>query len=85
MPGWQDQGDDEHEPTGELETMAQTARERLELAGQEHQKARDELARARDELRQAVLASLDEGMGESMAARLAGVDRMTVRSWAGKR
>lgn len=62
-----------------------SAREALELAAQQHAGAREALAEAREALREAVLASLAEGMPESQAARLAGVDRMTVRSWAGKR
>lgn len=60
-------------------------RERLERAARAHIDARAELARARDELREAVLGSLAEGMTESQAARLANVDRQTVRAWAGKK
>lgn len=36
-------------------------------------------------LRAAVLRALEEGRAEAEVARTAGVDRMTVRSWAGKR
>lgn len=40
---------------------------------------------ARHALRDAVVAAVADGMSEAEAARLAGVDRMTVRSWLGKR
>ena len=44
------------------------------------------LARARAEARAAVVVSVTlGGMSEAEAARAAGVDRMTVRSWLGKR
>lgn len=50
---------------------------------------RDAAKRAFDEataiLRAAVLRALDEGRAEAEVARTAGVDRMTVRAWAGKR
>lgn len=45
-----------------------------------------DLARAREEARAAVVVSVTlGGMSESEAARAAGVDRMTVRKWLGKR
>lgn len=44
------------------------------------------LARVREEARAAVVVSVTlGGMSESEAARAAGVDRMTVRKWLGKR
>lgn len=39
---------------------------------------------ARRALRAAVTVLVEEGMSESEAARMAGVTRMTVRSWMGK-
>ena len=39
---------------------------------------------ARDELRREVRHVVAAGMSESEAARLAGVSRLTVRSWLGK-
>jgi DNA invertase Pin-like site-specific DNA recombinase len=42
--------------------------------------------RATEEVRQAVLAALRDGsVSEHEAARVTGVDRMTIRAWLGKR
>ncbi len=52
-------------------------------------RVRSEARRALDEkttiLRAAVLRALEDGRAEAEVAREAGVDRMTVREWAGKR
>lgn len=43
-------------------------------------------AQLREEVRAAVVLACDDGsISEAAAARLAGVDRMTIRSWRGKR
>lgn len=46
--------------------------------------AQGELLYRREKLRQAVNAAIHAGMTETEAAWLAGVTRMTVRSWRGK-
>lgn len=47
--------------------------------------ARDAEIDLRQQLTAAVVTAVGQGMAESEAARRAGVDRMTVRKWAGKR
>lgn len=47
--------------------------------------ARDAEIDLRQQLCAAVVSAVAGGMSESEASRLAGVDRMTVRSWLGKR
>lgn len=47
--------------------------------------ARDAEIDLRQQLAAAIVTAVQDGMSESEAARLAGVDRMTVRSWLGKR
>lgn len=47
--------------------------------------ARDAEVDLRQQLAAAIIAAVEDGMSESEAARLAGVDRMTVRSYLGKR
>lgn len=49
------------------------------------QKARDELARTTELARAAAHRMTDMGISEAETARQLGVDRMTVRSWLGKR
>lgn len=58
-------------------TLEQLAVRRAELRG--------ELADVFELLRVAALEKLAEGSNESEVARAAGVDRMTVRKWQGKR
>lgn len=47
--------------------------------------AQDDRDYAFESLSEAVLEAMDSGMPEQVAARAAGVDRMTVRRWGGKR
>lgn len=47
--------------------------------------ARDAEVDLRQQLAAAVVTAVEAGMSESETARLAGVDRMTVRGWLGKR
>ena len=47
--------------------------------------ARGELAYRTEKAREGGLAALDAGESESAVAKALGVDRMTVRKWAGKR
>ena len=54
-------------------------------AARELQRARAAQARAMDKVRWAVVQAVMDGMTEAEAARIAGVDRMTVRKWLGKR
>lgn len=43
-------------------------------------------AQLREEVREAIVLACDDGsITEAAAARLAGVDRMTIRAWRGKR
>lgn len=46
--------------------------------------ARTNLAKVTEQVRAAVLEELAAGQPEAAVARRAGVDRMTVRRWAGK-
>lgn len=57
----------------------------LELAGAKLRRARSALAQALEEAELAGLQALAEGEPEASVARRLGVDRMTVRKWAGKR
>lgn len=57
----------------------------LEQAGARLRRARAELAKSIEEAERAGLQALAEGESESAVARTLGVDRMTVRKWAGKR
>lgn len=57
----------------------------LERAGAKLARARNALMKATEDARRAALLALGEGVPEAMVARLLGVDRMTVRKWAGKR
>lgn len=59
-----------------------TALERAARAYSKAQAARDE---ARDALADAVRHAAADGMAEAEIARVAGVNRMTVRAWLGKR
>ncbi len=57
----------------------------LERAGARLAAARTEQAAALQEAERAALDALADGISESAVARTLGVDRMTVRKWAGKR
>ncbi len=61
------------------------AEQDLIRSGQRRQRARKKANEANAETRELVLAALAEGWEEAAAARLAQVDRMTVRKWQGKR
>jgi DNA-directed RNA polymerase specialized sigma24 family protein len=61
-----------------------TPAERIAGTASARQSALDLVAEHTDRLRKAVVAAVKDGMSESEAARLAGVTRMTVRSWLGK-
>jgi hypothetical protein len=58
----------------------------VELAqlGRERDAAKRTFDEKTEILKAGVLRALDEGRAEAEIARTAGVDRMTVRSWAGK-
>jgi hypothetical protein len=56
----------------------------LEVAAREHTAARAGRDTARDVLAQAVRDAVAGGMTEVEAAKISGVDRMTVRKWVGK-
>jgi transposase len=64
--------------------MMMDDRETLEFLGGAYRSQRAVLVTARDILAEAVCDAVDRGMSESEAARVAGVSRMTVRSWLGK-
>lgn len=57
----------------------------LERAAERYAAATAERNKARDLLSDAVRAAVQDGMTEVEAARVAGVDRMTIRAWLGKR
>lgn len=57
----------------------------LELAGARLQRVRAALAQALEQAEAEGLRALAEGRPEAAVARALGVDRMTVRKWAGKR
>lgn len=57
----------------------------LGAAGRRLGRARTALQLAVDGARQAAIAALSEGVSEAEVSRTLGVDRMTVRKWAGKR
>jgi transposase len=57
----------------------------LSELGERRAKLRAELAMLWDELRVTAVAEVAAGRNESEVARDAGVDRMTVRKWQGKR
>ena len=59
-------------------------RERVQVLREAYRKNIFRLTESRDELRAAVLDLIKHGTTEVEAARLAGVDRMTVRKWQGK-
>jgi hypothetical protein len=61
------------------------AQESVQRLREAYHRNRMSTERTRTELREAVLDLIEGGMGESEAARLAGVTRMTIRSWLGKR
>jgi transposase len=49
-----------------------------------HDEARRQVTETRKVLHAAVIRAVGEGLSEAEAARVAGVDRMTVRKWLGK-
>ena len=57
----------------------------LERAGAKLRRARGAVAAAIEEAERVALAALAEGETEVAVARALGLDRMTVRKWAGKR
>jgi len=59
--------------------------EGLDRAGDRLRRAREALAKAMGEAEAEALRALAAGTPESAVARTLGVDRMTVRKWAGKR
>lgn len=62
-----------------------TELDKLEIAAGNERAARYAAAAAREQLREAVVATIRAGeVTEARAARLADVDRMTVRRWMGK-
>ncbi len=61
------------------------AGEALAVAGRQYAAQRERTEARRVAIRAAIVAALEAGVSESEAARLAGVDRMTVRRWTGKR
>lgn len=60
-------------------------RERIQTLREAYHRSRFQSDASRDELRDAVVDLIGHGMAEAEAARIAGVDRMTVRKWNGKR
>lgn len=61
------------------------SRQKLDKAGANLRSAREALQAAMEAARRAALDSIEHGTPESVAASELGVDRMTVRKWAGKR
>lgn len=57
----------------------------LDRAGESLRRARAALDQALKNAEAVGLLALAEGVSESAVARALGVDRMTVRKWAGKR
>lgn len=64
-----------HPPEGSIDLVA---------LGRARKDAKRKFDEATAILRAGVLRALEEGRAEAEVARQAGVDRMTVRSWAGK-
>lgn len=65
-------------------TASRTAREQLDASATLYQFSRKETSLRRERLKASVRAAVAEGMSEVQAAKVAGVTRMTVRSWLGK-
>jgi hypothetical protein len=69
-------------------TLEQSERELLEeklrVAAARRGQAIEQLAAATEELRRLVVQAVAAGITEVAAARLAQVDRMTIRAWLGK-
>ena len=57
----------------------------LERVGRSLRSARSAQQAAFESARVAAVAAMAAGVSESQVARTVGVDRMTVRKWAGKR
>jgi ABC-type amino acid transport system permease subunit len=67
------------------EAFAETLGERVIRLGRERTEVKARMRALSAELAEAVRQGINEGKyNESSAARAAGVDRMTVRSWIGK-
>lgn len=62
-----------------------TARSELVALAEAHQRARGDETETRAALYAAIREAVEGGMSEVQAARIAGVDRMTVRRILGKR
>lgn len=60
------------------------SRQDVKKTGARFARKRQERDEARDALRAAVVAAVADGVSEVEVSELAGVDRMTVRSWLGK-
>ena len=58
-----------------------TPADKLAKAAAAYRNAQDDLAAARDNLAAAVRDAVAEGMSQSEAARIVGVDRLTIRKW----
>ena len=58
-----------------------TPADSLAKAAAEYRHYQGQLAAARTELAQAVRDAIAEGMSQSEAARIVGVDRLTIRKW----
>lgn len=67
-----------------VKVMAPEGAVDLEALGRTRRLAKEALDEAAAVLRAGVLRALEEGRAEAEVARAAGVDRMTVRTWAGK-
>ena len=55
--------------------------EMLAVAAIKYRRAQDDLDASRDLLAQAVRDAIADGMSQSEAARIVGVDRLTIRKW----
>ena len=71
-------------PTGAASAAPVAERDALTVWADTHATNKLRLEESRNELREAVRRATAAGMTEVEAARLAGVTRMTVRSWLGK-
>ena len=64
--------------------MARSTDTPLDAAGRDLRLAREALDAALERSRALALEALEAGISEAQVSRRAGVDRMTVRRWAGK-
>lgn len=58
-----------------------TPADKLAKAAAAYRNAQDDLTVARDDLIVEVNNAIDDGMSQSEAARIVGVDRLTIRKW----